>query len=122
MARKKHTGSRPKTQKVYPYDDPFRRKEELVLRTYEYHHPFHYANVTVHRYYNCGEQHGMELNPVNSHYPDTEHRPADWIEIAEDEPIVRVVVVWINTVSTNSSSNRSGRFFAGTRAANSGGS
>ena len=79
---------------VFPYKDGVQKR--IVLgnyRTYEYRVPFNYENVNVVRLYNCGETHGLELNPINSYWPDPNHRPADYIEISEKEPIVRVEVI-----------------------------
>jgi len=80
-------------KKVPPYPDEVMQKEELITRTFQYVHPFNYENVTVDRIYDQGEFHGLEMNPINSYCPDTEHRPADGIIIAEEDPIVRVVVM-----------------------------
>ena len=78
------------SKKVYPYEDEIREKEEIVLKTYEYHHPFNYPNVWVNRKYPHGEQHGMELFPI----PEVDgHKPADSITIVEEHSIVRVVVI-----------------------------
>ena len=79
---------------VPPYDDPVMEPVEIGnYRTYEYRLPFNYRNVSVVRRYNCGETHGMEMNSVNSYWPETERRPADYIQIDESEPIVRVEVI-----------------------------
>ncbi len=81
-------------KKVFPYVDSTKTKTVLRnYRTYEYHLPFNYENIKVVRAYNCGEPHGMELNAINSHYPDTERKPADYIEIGEQEAIVDVEVI-----------------------------
>ena len=80
-------------KRVYPYADEVKQKEELITRTFQYVHPFNYENVTVDRIYDQGEFHGLEINPINSYWPETERRPADGIIIAEDDPIVRVVVI-----------------------------
>ncbi len=80
-------------KKVAPYPDEVMEKEELITRTFQYRHPFNYENVTVDRIYNCGEFHGLEMNPINSYWPQTERRPADGIIIEEEQPIVRVVVI-----------------------------
>jgi len=76
--------------------EPCRKKVKLVTEEYEYELPFNYENVTVNRRcYHGNEFHGMEINPINS-VNDPEHPgnlPADSIEIAEDHPIIRVVVI-----------------------------
>ncbi len=83
-----------KEQRVPPYTDGLMQRIELSnYRTYEYRVPFNYENVRVERRYNCGETHGMELNAVSSYWPEPERRPADYIEIAEDDAIVQVDVL-----------------------------
>ena len=82
-------------RRVHPYPDPPRTREELVTKTYEYHMPFNYENITVSRHFFHGtELHGVEMSPVNS-VRDVPGKPVppDTIAIAEDEPIVRVVVI-----------------------------
>jgi len=86
--------NKKREKKICPYEEGIMKRIELVnLRTYEYHLPFNYENIQVNRMYNEGETHGMELNPVNSYWPDTERRPPDNITISEDRPIVKVVVI-----------------------------
>ncbi len=85
-------------QYVQGYEgEPRRKKVKLVTEEYEYELPFNYENVTVNRrVYHGNEFHGMETNPINS-VNDEENPignlPADSIEIAEDHPIIRVVVI-----------------------------
>ncbi len=82
-------------KRVHPYPDPPMKREKLVTETYEYHMPFNYQNVTVsRRFFHGAEFHGVEMNPVNS-VRDRPGRPfpPDTIEIVEDAPIVRVVVI-----------------------------
>ncbi len=80
-------------KRIPPYPDGVQQKEELTTRTFQYVHPFNYENVVVDRQYNCGEFHGLEMNPINSYWPQTERHPADGIIIEEEGPIVRVVVI-----------------------------
>ena len=80
-------------KRVPPYADGVQQKEELTTRTFQYVHPFNDENVVVDRQYNCGEFQGLEMNPINSYWPQTERRPADGIIIEEEDPIVRVVVI-----------------------------
>jgi len=87
---KEDTVDNKESKKVHPYEDEMKEKEEIVLRTYEYHHPFNYPNVQVNRKYPHGEQHGMELFPVTE---IDGYKPADSITINEEDPIVRVVVI-----------------------------
>jgi len=70
-----------------------KRKELTDFRVYEYHLPFNYENINVVRRYCCGETHGMESNPINSYWPETVHRPSDYIEIEEEKGIVYVEVI-----------------------------
>lgn len=83
------------TKHVEPYPDAPMTRERLALETYEYKMPFNYANITVSRRYFKGmEFHGVEMNPVNSIAVNSEeHLPPDTIEIVEQDPIVRVVVM-----------------------------
>lgn len=82
-------------KRVEPYPDPVRDPEELVLKTYEYHHPFNYTNIEVFRRYlkSAQEFHGLEMNPVNSVAADKDHHPPDTITITQHDPIVRVAVM-----------------------------
>ena len=81
-------------KRVAPYPEPVMKREKMVLETYEYHMPFNYANITVNRRYQKGQEfHGVEMNPVNSIAKDKRHLPPDTIEIIEREPIVRVAVI-----------------------------
>ena len=81
-------------KRIYPYSDPV--QERVVyenLRTYEYVIPFNYQNIKVVRLYDQDERHGMEINPINSQWPNPVHKPADYLEIVEDDPIIRVEVI-----------------------------
>ncbi|HIE03261.1 MAG TPA: hypothetical protein EYP61_00730 [Candidatus Latescibacteria bacterium] len=80
-------------RQVPPYPDQPQERVELLLRTYEYRHPFNYPNIRVERRYRGGESHGLEMNPINTRSPDPEHLPADRIVITEELPIVRVAVI-----------------------------
>ena len=82
-------------QRVSPYADPVQTREELTLKTYEYCLPFNYPNVRVERRYGGGEFHGMELLPMAKVAPPkaSSGLPAEGIVIAEEDPIVRVVVI-----------------------------
>ena len=81
-------------KKVSPYSDDLQKKRVMKnFMTYEYRLPFNYDNVNVVRRYPGGEKHGMEMNAVNSYHPEPERRPSDYIEIIEEEPIVRVEVI-----------------------------
>ena len=83
-----------KDKRVQPYPDPVREPEEMVTKTYEYHHPFNYTNVEVfRRYFSGGEFHGLEMNPVNSIAVEPQFQPPDTITITHEQPIVRVVVM-----------------------------
>lgn len=87
--------SDPKSKRVQPYPHELMEREELVFKTYQYKMPFNYPNITVDRRFltNAMEFHGVEMNPVNSIGQDEEHLPPDSIQIVEDDPIVRVVVI-----------------------------
>lgn len=81
-------------KRVFPYSDPVQKNyiyTDFVTR--EYLVPFNYKNVNVVRVYNCGEKHGMELNPLNAYWPDPSQPPADYIEVIEDDPIIKVEVI-----------------------------
>jgi hypothetical protein len=79
---------------VPPYrDGPQKRTVFSSIRTYEYLVPFNYENVNVVRAYDQGEKHGMELNPVNSFWPNPAQPPFDFIEIIEKEPVISVEVI-----------------------------
>lgn len=81
-------------KRVPPYADPVQKRMVYTgYKTYEYLVPFNYENVNVVRLYSCGEKHGMEMNPINGYWPDPVQRPSDYIEIIEDEPIVKVEVI-----------------------------
>lgn len=83
-----------KEKRVPPYlDEPQKKKVLANKRTYEYCLPFNYDNIQVVRAYNCAEPHGMEMNAINSYYPDVVRRPADYIEIHENEAIIEVEVI-----------------------------
>ena len=83
------------TRRVEPYLDGVQTREELTLKTYEYHMPFNYENIIVDRQYNGGEFHGIELFPVAEVKPPqtTSGKPAEGIVVEEEFPIVRVVVI-----------------------------
>jgi hypothetical protein len=74
-------------------EEKMTRNEIGNFRTFEYHFPFNYENINVVRKYSCGETHGMELNSVNSYWPENTRRPSDYIEISEDQPIAYVEVI-----------------------------
>lgn len=82
-------------RRVPPYPNPPMTRAELTTKTYEYHMPFNYENITVsRRFFQGAELHGVEMNPINS-VRDVPGKPVppDTITIAEDEPIIRVVVI-----------------------------
>ncbi|HML45958.1 MAG TPA: hypothetical protein PKE04_04325 [Clostridia bacterium] len=80
-------------QRVHPYKDGLQKRAVYEnFKTYEYLVPFNYENINVVRAYNQGDKHGMELNPINGYWPDPAQRPFDYIEVVEDEPIIRVEV------------------------------
>lgn len=88
------SNSKPSERRVEPFPDPPGEPGELLLRTYEYHHPFNYPNVEVERrYLRTGEFHGLEMNPVSSVGERAEHLPPDAIVIRHEAPIVRVAVI-----------------------------
>lgn len=82
-------------QHIPGYDDPVQEPEELSFKTIEYRMPFNYRNITVNRAYQGGEWHGVETFPIKTHPEDkaTSCRPADYIEIRQEDPIARVVVI-----------------------------
>jgi hypothetical protein len=81
-------------KRVHPYKDEVQKRVVYTgFKTYEYLVPFNYENVNVVRIYNCAEKHGMEMNPINGYWPDPVQRPSDYIEVIEDEPIVKVEVI-----------------------------
>ena len=81
-------------RRVDPYPHRPMKRERLVTETYEYRMPFNYENIEVkRRYFRGNEFHGVEMNPVNSVGEKDEHLPLDTIEVREDRPIVRVVVM-----------------------------
>jgi len=83
-----------KRRKIKPYPDHEQKKVELRTRTYEYHFPFNYRNIKHHAFCNDPANHGIEMNPVNSVDSRTyDDIPADYFEVEEDQPIVRVVVI-----------------------------
>ena len=83
-----------KGKKVPPYEEEIMKKTEIGnYRTYEYKLPFNYENINVVRCLKGSEGHGMEMNPINSFATDEEHRPSDYIEIMEKEPIIKVEVI-----------------------------
>jgi len=81
-------------RKIKPYPDSEQKRVEIETRTFEYHFPFNYKNIRHCAYCNDPAGHGIEINPVNSVDSRThDDIPADYIEIKEDQPIVRVVVI-----------------------------
>ena len=81
-------------KRVEPYPDKPQQRERLQLETYEYRLPFNYENITVHRNYKGPEEHGMELFPLTTvEGQTTSGLPAEYIELREECPIVRVAVV-----------------------------
>ena len=81
---------------VRPFQDPLQNVIEYTTRTREYHHPFHYRNIAVNAYCEDPANSGLEINPVNhvdGRTPPENPPPGDYIEIAEEQPIVRVVVI-----------------------------
>lgn len=81
-------------QTVPPYKDAVQKRLTYgALKIHEYLVPFNYENIKVNRIYNQGEKHGMELNPVNAFWPSPEQTPFDYIEVFEEEPIIRVEVI-----------------------------
>jgi hypothetical protein len=79
---------------ILGYNESKKKRTEIGnFRTFEYYLPFNYDNINVVRVYCCGETHGMESNPINSYWPDTNHRPSDYIEIEEEQGIVFVDVI-----------------------------
>ena len=81
-------------KRVPPYSEEVMQRVELTdLHIYQYELPFNYENVKVVRAYSGGETHGMELNTVNSYSPQPQHLAADYIELTEGQPIIRVEVI-----------------------------
>ncbi len=82
-------------QRVPGYEnDPVQQRKKLSLATYEYNFPFNYPNIQVNRHqYYGSEFHGVELLAINTDAQTLTQEPADSIVIAEDDPIVRVVVI-----------------------------
>jgi hypothetical protein len=82
-------------RQIPPYPDAVQTRVELVLKTYEYHLPFNYPNITVERKYPHGEFHGMEMWPIPKVDPahGSSGEPSEGIVIVEEEPIVRVAVI-----------------------------
>ena len=81
-------------KKVFPYKDGVQKRVAYANPvTHEYLVPFNYENIKVVRAYNQCEKHGMEINTINSYWPDPAHRPNDYIEVFEDRPIIRVEVI-----------------------------
>ena len=80
---------------VRPFADPEQHVIEYATRTREYHHPFNYSNIVHHTYCEDPSNSGLELNPVNSVDGRTEpdKAPGDYLELTEQDPIVRVVVI-----------------------------
>ena len=83
------------SRRVEPYPEKLQVRTELKLKTYEYHMPFNYENITVDRKYRGGEFHGVEMFPIAEAAPPkaTSGKPAEAIVLAEESPIVRVVVI-----------------------------
>ena len=81
-------------RKIKPYPDREQKRLEFETRTFEYHFPFNYRNIRHCAYCNDPAGHGIEMNPVNSVDSRTnDNLPADYFEITEEQPIVRVVVM-----------------------------
>jgi hypothetical protein len=82
-------------RRVEPYPEEPQTRRELKTRTYEYTMPFNYENISVDRRYRGGEFHGVELFPLAEVSPPdpSSGKPAEAIVVAEDSPIVRVVVI-----------------------------
>ncbi len=81
---------------VKPFADPPQHVIEYTTMKREYHHPFHYKNIKVVAYCNDPSNSGLELNPVNTvdgRTGETDPRPGDYIELVEDKPIVKVVIL-----------------------------
>ena len=73
-----------KQRRVAGYLDGEQKRERLQFETYQYHLPFNYRNISVFRkFYEGGEFHGMELEPVNAPSPRvcvTECEPNAWFQ------------------------------------------
>jgi len=73
-----------KRRRVAGYLDGPQKRERLDFETYQYRLPFNYPNITVFRkYYEGGEFHGMELEPVNPPSPQvkvTVCEPNEWFQ------------------------------------------
>ena len=73
-----------KQRRVAGYLDGEQKRERLQFETYQYHLPFNYRNISVFRkFYEGGEFHGMELEPVNPPSPRvcvTECEPNAWCQ------------------------------------------
>jgi len=81
-------------RKIKPYPDREQKRVEIETKTYEYHFPFNYANIRHCAFCNDPAPHGIEMNPVNSVDSRTnDDVAADYFEITEEQPIVRVVVI-----------------------------
>ncbi|MHB9124588.1 MAG: hypothetical protein ACYC4F_01420 [Armatimonadota bacterium] len=79
---------------VKPFADPVQNVIEFTTIMREYHHPFNYRNITHHCYCNDPSNSGLEINPINSVDGRTDGGvPGDYLEIVEDKPIVRLVVI-----------------------------
>lgn len=79
---------------VKPFFDPEQNVIEFTTVGREYHHPFNYRNITHHCFANDPANSGLEINPVNA--VDSVNKPGvpgDYLELAEKDPIVRVVVI-----------------------------
>jgi hypothetical protein len=76
---------------VKPFTAPPQHVIENTTMKREY-HPFHYKNIKVVAYCNDPSNSGLEINPVNSvdgRTGVTDPKPEDYIELAEDKPIVK---------------------------------
>jgi len=81
---------------VKPFADPIQNVIEFTTITREYHHPFHYKNITHHCFCNDPSNAGIEINPCNSIDGRTDPykpEPGDYIALVEERPIVRLVII-----------------------------
>jgi len=80
---------------VRPFADPEQHVIEYTTKTREYHFPFNYRNIAHHTYCEDPSNSGLEMNPVNTVIgrSEADGEPADYLELTEGAPIVRVVVI-----------------------------
>ncbi|MFH0964358.1 MAG: hypothetical protein V2A58_10145 [Planctomycetota bacterium] len=79
---------------VHPYADGVQEPVVYGLEMREYHHPFNYRNIVHKAFCSDPAMAGLELNPVNSVDSRTnDSLPADYLELTEKNPIVRLVVI-----------------------------